>query len=296
MQGTEASARPNSPPAVRDEWVARAEWIHERVALLEVFFWQQHPVALYLVERARRLLIDSGGPDTPERALEPALAKIGRQLRDINVIINTHAHLEHVGGNSAVLASTDAKVLMHAAELPSSTRSRTSSRLSGTTRPSDHRPNGNARDSRPSESGRPPAARARRRRTERSEMATSSIWVTASSSASSTPPGSICLHWDRSKSSSPEDAVTGNADSRWFYFEDPQSHRNSLERLQGLPVQIVCPAHRYSFRLLDRGVVDPARRGTHARRFLSDSPLLTALDLWPRIAAALWLCALSASR
>ena len=145
-------------------------------------------------------------------------------------------------------------------------------------------------------------------------------------------PGSICLYWQDEQILFSGDSVTGSADSRWFYFEDARSHRDSLERLQRLPAELVCPAHRYTYRPPDGAAVDPVRRGTDARRFLSDS-LLTALDLescalealcahptatrrtqaedaltrlerrlsssipvdvpWPRITAALWLEALS---
>src|SRR5438093_12411675 len=102
----------------RTDWVERAEWIHPRVALLEVYWREADLVALYLVEGRRRLLVDTGTTDTPQKALRQALVRLGRRLEDIDVVVNTHAHIDHAWGNGAVQAASGAEVLMHAADAP----------------------------------------------------------------------------------------------------------------------------------------------------------------------------------
>jgi glyoxylase-like metal-dependent hydrolase (beta-lactamase superfamily II) len=88
------------------------------VALLEVYWRETDLVALYLVEGRRRLLVDTGTTDTPTTALGPALARLGRRLEEIDVVVNTHAHVDHAWGNAAVQAASGAEVLMHAADVP----------------------------------------------------------------------------------------------------------------------------------------------------------------------------------
>lgn len=57
-------------------------------------------------------VIDPG--DDAERVLH-RLAKLGLEAK---LIINTHGHFDHIGGNRAVKAATGAELLIHAADLP----------------------------------------------------------------------------------------------------------------------------------------------------------------------------------
>jgi glyoxylase-like metal-dependent hydrolase (beta-lactamase superfamily II) len=58
------------------------------------------------------VLVDTGY-HTELSALEAALAAYGIELRDIGLIINTHSHSDHIGGNSALQAGSDAPIAMH---------------------------------------------------------------------------------------------------------------------------------------------------------------------------------------
>ncbi len=58
------------------------------------------------------IVIDPG--DEPERILELLQAE-GLALR---AIVNTHTHIDHVGGNARVRADTGARLLLHAADVP----------------------------------------------------------------------------------------------------------------------------------------------------------------------------------
>ncbi len=72
---------------------------------------------LYLLEGERLAIIDSGCSDTPSQYIAPALRAMGRDLRDIALIINTHGHHDHAGGNAALVAASGAQVWMHEADV-----------------------------------------------------------------------------------------------------------------------------------------------------------------------------------
>lgn len=55
----------------RTEWVSRAEWVADGVAMLEIWYGQNALMACYLVEGTRRALIDTGTTDSPHRQLAP---------------------------------------------------------------------------------------------------------------------------------------------------------------------------------------------------------------------------------
>ena len=59
---------------------------------------------LYLLEGEQFAVVDTGVSDTPEQYLIPALRTIGRTLADVDVVINTHGHHDHAGGNAQVFA------------------------------------------------------------------------------------------------------------------------------------------------------------------------------------------------
>ena len=58
------------------------------------------------------VLVDTGY-HTELSALEARLAEHGLRLRDIQLIINTHSHSDHIGGNSAIQARSGAPIVMH---------------------------------------------------------------------------------------------------------------------------------------------------------------------------------------
>ncbi len=58
------------------------------------------------------VLVDTGYC-TELAGLEAALAAHGVQLRDIGLIVNTHSHSDHIGGNSAIQARSHAPIAMH---------------------------------------------------------------------------------------------------------------------------------------------------------------------------------------
>ncbi|NDF53660.1 MAG: MBL fold metallo-hydrolase [Proteobacteria bacterium] len=67
--------------------------------MLEIWYGQNALMACYLVEGTRRALIDTGTTDSPTQAIAPALAKLGRRIEDIDLVLNTHGHIDHAWGN-----------------------------------------------------------------------------------------------------------------------------------------------------------------------------------------------------
>lgn len=70
-------------------------------------------VDLYFINGPTRALIDTGASYTPKEFVEPALQELGLALNDIDVILNTHGHQDHMGGNHWLLNRTQAQVYMH---------------------------------------------------------------------------------------------------------------------------------------------------------------------------------------
>ena len=66
----------------------------------------------YLVTSDPPVLVDTGYC-TELAGLEGALAAHGVRLRDIGLVINTHSHTDHIGGNSAIQARSGAPIAMH---------------------------------------------------------------------------------------------------------------------------------------------------------------------------------------
>lgn len=75
------------------------------------------PLSVYVVEGNNLSLVDVGTSLTPSQHVLPALNRMGAQADDIDVVVNTHAHHDHFGGNAAMrAASPDVKIAAHHAD------------------------------------------------------------------------------------------------------------------------------------------------------------------------------------
>lgn len=73
---------------------------------------------VYLIERAEKLLlIDAGLPGEYGKVLK-YIEKLGRFPEDVETIIVTHAHYDHVGSLKDLKDATGAKVAAHEEEIP----------------------------------------------------------------------------------------------------------------------------------------------------------------------------------
>ena len=90
--------------------------VHDRVYRLPAPFEGGGLVNLYLVRGARRAVVDSGVFGTPTNYLAPALQAVGLGLGDVDFVLNTHGHMDHLGGNSE-LKDAGAEIALHGADV-----------------------------------------------------------------------------------------------------------------------------------------------------------------------------------
>jgi glyoxylase-like metal-dependent hydrolase (beta-lactamase superfamily II) len=64
-----------------------------------------------LVGEERTLLVDTGMPDTPETVIGPYLESIGRSLEELDLVLITHADVDHSGGKAAIRARSPRALL-----------------------------------------------------------------------------------------------------------------------------------------------------------------------------------------
>jgi glyoxylase-like metal-dependent hydrolase (beta-lactamase superfamily II) len=77
------------------------------------------PFSQYLLRGERTLLVDSGVKETPGDVILPALAALGVDPGELDLVLNTHADVDHFGGNEAIRAAAPrALVCAHAADAP----------------------------------------------------------------------------------------------------------------------------------------------------------------------------------
>ncbi|MFG1816889.1 MBL fold metallo-hydrolase [Kribbella sp. NPDC049174] len=76
------------------------------------------PLWLHVIDAGSELvLLDSGIASTPEAATAPELATLGLGLADLTLVVNSHAHPDHMGGNAVLKALSGARVAAPAAEV-----------------------------------------------------------------------------------------------------------------------------------------------------------------------------------
>ena len=74
-------------------------------------------VFLNLLKGDRIAVVDTGVEHTPCEVLQPALAEMGLALSDIDLILNTHAHMDHAGGNGEMKKLSKASIYLHRDDL-----------------------------------------------------------------------------------------------------------------------------------------------------------------------------------
>ena len=89
---------------------------HRRITQIGCYWGGGGHTELYLLEGDRLVLVDTGVAETPAQYVEPALKAIGRSLKDVDVVLNTHGHHDHAGGNHAVWHAADCEIWIHEAD------------------------------------------------------------------------------------------------------------------------------------------------------------------------------------
>ena len=93
------------------------EEVHERIYRLPTPFEGGGIVNLYLLRGAKTAIVDSGVLGTPTNFVAPALEPLGLTLDDIDFVLNTHGHMDHLGGNGE-LKDAGAAIYLHREDVP----------------------------------------------------------------------------------------------------------------------------------------------------------------------------------
>ena len=73
-------------------------------------------VELYLLKGEQSIIIDSGAHPYAVDCLSRDMGNLGIRPADIDVVLNTHGHPDHIGGNKTIASSSNAKVWIHASD------------------------------------------------------------------------------------------------------------------------------------------------------------------------------------
>ena len=77
--------------------------------------WAMSYCCMTLVKGEKTILIDTAFEESISPFLEEALKKEGLNLKDIDLVFNTHSHSDHVEGNEKIVKESSAKVFIHPA-------------------------------------------------------------------------------------------------------------------------------------------------------------------------------------
>ncbi len=90
--------------------------IHPQIVQIGCYWGDGGQTEVYLVQGDTLAIVDTGINDTPTTHIAPALAVYGLKLSDIDLIIHTHGHYDHTGGNGEMVAASGAKIWVHEAD------------------------------------------------------------------------------------------------------------------------------------------------------------------------------------
>lgn len=232
-------------------------------------------VELFFINGPTRALIDTGASYTPREYVAPALAELGLELTDIDVILNTHGHQDHMGGNHALLSQIEAQVSMHREDaflvedlaahmdfiwhadkhvLGHDLTARRAQFLQTVTGPSVvHR---KLDDSEIVDLG--------------DDIQLRVIHLPGHS------PGSIALHWESKGIAFAGDAVQGYGSKPGTFplYYTARGYEQSMQRLASLRIETLALAHRYLWSQESR---DAIRSGKAAEQTVQDSIVVTQM-------------------
>jgi glyoxylase-like metal-dependent hydrolase (beta-lactamase superfamily II) len=92
------------------------ERVHERIYRLAAPFEGGGLTNMYLVRGSKTALIDTAVLGAPTEYLAPAMKEIGLDLGDVDYVLNTHGHMDHLGGN-AEMKDAGAEIAIHSADV-----------------------------------------------------------------------------------------------------------------------------------------------------------------------------------
>jgi glyoxylase-like metal-dependent hydrolase (beta-lactamase superfamily II) len=244
--------------------------LHPRILQIAAPFEDDGIVNCYLIDAPRRAIIDTGTASVPRATLLPTLEEVGWQPADLRVIINTHLHGDHAGGNADMLEASGGGVHIHRADAEFTDRDRylekygrDALRLMGQ---ADQIPRTEAIQLQ--QLGREWGVE---RRLDEGDVVDlgDDVRLTVVHTPGHTP-GSASFYWESESILFSGDAVNGRGGrSPGFplYF-DAADYLSSIRRLRDMPIQTLAQAHRYRWSAATREAV---RSGPEVRQTFDDS-------------------------
>lgn len=249
----------------------KTERINRALYRITTPFDKTGTVFLYLLKGDSIALIDTGAADSPREVLEPALSEIGLGLSDIDLILNTHAHLDHSGGNLETKRASGALVHVHAQDMAMAQSTETQvefhiAPLRELELPSEfiqERADFVVRNAGPS--------------TGVDVVLTDEELLDLGGGirlrvvhCPGHTPGHVCYFWEEEGILISGDAIQGHGGrpgSYPYYFDAP-AYRRSLVKLSKLPIGTLCTGHAYAG---GTAINSPVRTGDEVVAFLQES-------------------------
>lgn len=246
--------------------------VHDRIYQIQAPFGGDGLVLLYLLRGSKTALVDTGVATSPLDDVRPALASIGLDLRDVDFILNTHGHHDHLGGNASFKREApQAQIHLHAADRPFAEspeyhftfmtafltqfglhdlvplRQAALAKTVGTC---------DAGVDRLLEDG------------DRIDLG-DGLELTVLHTPGHTP-GSVCYYWEAQKLLLTGDAVQarGSRGGGWPLYFHAGDYRRSIERLLDVPVETLCLGHGFHSGL---PLNTPVKHGPEARHLIEES-------------------------
>jgi glyoxylase-like metal-dependent hydrolase (beta-lactamase superfamily II) len=88
--------------------------IHARISTLEIW-WEaaQVPVGAYVIWGEANAIVDTGPPQGSADVISSVLGTIALTRADVDLILNTHGHIDHIGGDVFLKEAGRASLMIH---------------------------------------------------------------------------------------------------------------------------------------------------------------------------------------
>jgi len=247
------------------------EHIHPGLYRITTPFDKTGTVFLYLLKGDRLALIDTGVSDSAETVLQPALAEVGLRLSDVALILNTHAHLDHAGGNAEVKCRSGARIHLHALDLPLARSVEAEVEFhTAPLRALDFPPEAIAERAAhvTRNVGEPAGADVLLSEGDAIDLG-AGIRLRVVHCPGHTP-GHVAYFWESEGILFTADSIQGMGarPGSYPYYFDACSYRRSLTKVSGLDVRMLCLGHAFQGGTL---VNHPVRRGNEVQAFIQAS-------------------------
>jgi glyoxylase-like metal-dependent hydrolase (beta-lactamase superfamily II) len=244
------------------------EELREGVYRILTPFDKTGTVFLYLVKGERVALIDTGASDSPHSVIKPALAELGLSWSDVELILTTHAHLDHSGGSMEVKRFSGAAIHVHADDVFMAESNEAQVEFhTAPLRLLDY-PQEAIQDRVRhvlDNAGEPAGVDVRLSDGDKIDLG-QGVALSVLHCPGHTP-GHVAYYWEREGLLFTGDCVQGQGSRAggYPYYFDAVAYRNSLAKLAVLDFRMLCLGHAFQGGTL---VNEPVRRGEGAKDFM----------------------------